>query len=200
MGFKLKNIIKAVAKPVGQVVSGAGKAVTSAVKPVADTVVKNVAQPVLSTVSNAAKNVVDTGITILGKTTDVVGSGINKAVVEPVGKAVTEEVIKPVGKELTSILSPTLEDVSTFVKKAGEETVDTLGKVANAGDKLVFGPDIEIPDYPDPPLVPGVDDARSGQNRRDARRRRRGYAATVLTGPKGVLSKADPKRSTLIGK
>ena len=44
------------------------------------------------------------------------------------------------------------------------------------------------PAPPAPAPVPTIDDAKAEQDSKDAARRRRGAAATILTGPEGVGS------------
>lgn len=55
-----------------------------------------------------------------------------------------------------------------------------------AGDALGFNDKIKMP--PPPPGVPTIDDAAENQSQRDAMRRRRGRAASILTSPTGVGS------------
>lgn len=55
------------------------------------------------------------------------------------------------------------------------------------------------PNMPDaPPPLPTIDDAANAQRSRDALRRRRGMAATILTGPSGVPT-PPTNRQTLLG-
>ena len=60
----------------------------------------------------------------------------------------------------------------------------------------LFGKQPKVP--PPPPPPPTIDDATAAQQSADAARKRRGYAATVLTGPTGV-GKSPTAQKTLLG-
>lgn len=77
-----------------------------------------------------------------------------------------------------------------------QKIFDPLGYKLTGGDKAAESPPIVIP--PPPPSAPTIDDARRQRETSDMALRRKGRAATILSGSGGVTGET-VQAKTLIG-
>lgn len=102
--------------------------------------------------------------------------------------------IKNLSKKIKKV--DPLRGGDALLEKAG------LPTVTGEGDKSIFGADPTMPEAGQqltPAGVPTIDDARAAADQSDLLRRRRGRAATILTGRSGDTSTVNVGTKTLLG-